>query len=110
MNPYVSPNPLPPVPKTNIFQISQIVRILNSHLSQLQLIDQGTATLQAKVAEAQKTGSSLGNSFGGSHQGNWNGSASGYGQSVGGGAGRGVGVGGGGGAADDFYRSYLGQR
>ncbi|KAK2757008.1 FG-nucleoporin nsp1 [Arachnomyces sp. PD_36] len=82
--------------------ISQIVRILNSHLSQLQLIDQGTATLQAKVSAAQRAGSTLGSNFGGSvHQQGMNGS--GYGQSVGPG-------GGGGGAADDFYRSYMGRR
>lgn len=88
-------------------QISQIVRILNSHLSQLQLIDQGTATLQTKVAAAQKAGHSLGNSFGGgSYQARHhaNGNASGFGQSVGGGGG------GGGGAVDDFYRSYMGRR
>ncbi|KAK5105435.1 FG-nucleoporin nsp1 [Lithohypha guttulata] len=33
--------------------ITQIVKILNSHLSQLQAIDQGTSALQTKVAAAQ---------------------------------------------------------
>ncbi|KAF3483882.1 uncharacterized protein GIQ15_03206 [Arthroderma uncinatum] len=69
--------------------ISQIVRILNSHLSQLQLIDQGTAALRAKITASQK----LGNSISGFKNG----------------APRGVG-GGSGGAAEDFYRSYMGRR
>lgn len=68
--------------------ISQIVRILNSHLSQLQTIDQGTAELQAKVSAAQKAGQSLGSRLGQN--------------------GHGIGVGGN--AADDFYRSYMGRR
>ncbi|KAF5014582.1 hypothetical protein F66182_14381 [Fusarium sp. NRRL 66182] len=71
--------------------ISQIARILNSHLSQLQMIDQGTAELQAKVSAAQKAGQSLGSRLGG------------YGQNGGN-----IGVGGS--AADDFYRSYMGRR
>ncbi|KUL88440.1 hypothetical protein ZTR_05467 [Talaromyces verruculosus] len=71
--------------------ISQIVRILNSHLSQLQMIDQGTAELQAKVSAARKAGQSLGSRLGG------------YGQNGGS-----IGVGGS--AADDFYRSYMGRR
>jgi nuclear pore complex protein Nup62 len=69
--------------------ISQIVRILNSHLSQLQVIDQGTSELQAKVAAAQKQGQSISSRIG-------------YGYnspSMGGGN-----------AADDFYRSYMGRR
>ncbi|MCJ1442016.1 MAG: FG-nucleoporin nsp1 [Stictis urceolatum] len=40
--------------------LSQIVKVLNGHLSQLQHIDQGTAALQAKVVEAQKASRSLG--------------------------------------------------
>jgi len=71
--------------------ISQIVRILNSHLSQLQMIDKGTAELQAKVNAAQKAGQSIGSRLGG------------YGQN-----GNSIGVGGN--AADDFYRSYMGRR
>ncbi|KAJ5523265.1 hypothetical protein N7513_012809 [Penicillium frequentans] len=69
--------------------ISQIVRILNSHLSQLQVIDQGTSELQAKVAAAQKAGQSISSRLG-------------YGY-----ASPGLG---GGQAADDFYRSYMGRR
>lgn len=66
-------------------QITQIVRILNSHLSQLQAIDQGTAALQARVTEAQKAADGLGY---------LNGGANGDGRA----------------AVDDFYRSYMGRR
>ncbi|EFQ99719.1 hypothetical protein MGYG_02732 [Nannizzia gypsea CBS 118893] len=69
--------------------ISQIVRILNSHLSQLQLIDQGTAALRAKITASQK----LGNSMSGFKNGTPR-----------------VAGGGSGGAAEDFYRSYMGRR
>lgn len=69
--------------------ISQIVRILNSHLSQLQVIDQGTTELQAKVQAAQKTGQTLSSRFG------YGFSSSGIGGTN---------------AADDFYRSYMGRR
>ncbi|KAJ5888337.1 hypothetical protein N7495_008378 [Penicillium taxi] len=69
--------------------ISQIVRILNSHLSQLQVIDQGTSELQVKVAAVQKAGQSISSRLG-------------YGYTS-------PGVGGGN-AADDFYRSYMGRR
>lgn len=88
-------------------KISQIVRILNSHLSQLQVIDQGTTELQGKVNSAQKAGQMLSSRFGHGF------SSSGIG---GGGAGAGVGAGGFGGggngasAAEDFYRSYMGRR
>lgn len=88
-------------------KISQIVRILNSHLSQLQVIDQGTTELQGKVNSAQKAGQMLSSRFGHGF------SSSGIG---GGGAGAGVGSGGFGGggngasAAEDFYRSYMGRR
>ncbi|PLN86255.1 Nsp1-like C-terminal region-domain-containing protein [Aspergillus taichungensis] len=79
--------------------ISQIVRILNSHLSQLQVIDQGTADLQSKVAAAQKAGQAMSSRFG-----------HGFSSSGMGGSGSGMGNGGGSGAADDFYRSYMGRR
>ncbi|BAE62858.1 Nsp1-like C-terminal region-domain-containing protein [Aspergillus flavus] len=69
--------------------ISQIVRILNSHLSQLQVIDQGTSELQTKVSAAQKAGQSLSSRFG------YGFSSSGMANST---------------AADDFYRSYMGRR
>ncbi|KKK26645.1 hypothetical protein P175DRAFT_060675 [Aspergillus ochraceoroseus IBT 24754] len=69
--------------------ISQIVRILNSHLSQLQAIDQGTTELQTKVSTAQKAGRTLSSRFGHGF------STSGMGN---------------GSAADDFYRSYMGRR
>jgi len=67
-------------------QITQIVRILNSHLSQLQAIDQSTVALQAKVNAAQKASQGLG--FPGMNGSNGTGN----------------------GAAEDFYRSYLGRR
>ncbi|KAJ5921384.1 hypothetical protein N7466_009710 [Penicillium verhagenii] len=70
--------------------ISQIVRILNSHLSQLQVIDQGTSELQAKVSAAQKAGQSISSRLG-------------YGYAS-------PGMGGGSHVADDFYRSYMGRR
>ncbi|EGE84514.1 nucleoporin Nsp1 [Blastomyces dermatitidis ATCC 18188] len=76
--------------------ISQIVRILNSHLSQLQLIDQGTANLHAKIAAAQKLGGSLSAH---QHQGTYSQLRNGIGNGMGGG-----------GAADDFYRAYMGRR
>ncbi|KAI2038906.1 FG-nucleoporin nsp1 [Ophidiomyces ophidiicola] len=69
--------------------ISQIVRILNSHLSQLQLIDQGTAALRAKISSTQQSGSSLSGLQ--SQYGGTPGSVSG-------------------GAAEDFYRVYMGRR
>ncbi|KAL3468397.1 Nsp1-like C-terminal region-domain-containing protein [Aspergillus heterothallicus] len=69
--------------------ISQIVRILNSHLSQLQTIDQGTTELQTKVAAAQKAGQTMSSRFG--HGYSMSGSGNGN-------------------AADDFYRSYMGRR
>lgn len=65
--------------KTLIQQLSQIVRILNGHLSQLQAIDQGTSALQSKVATAQKESQRLGHR---GHRGSGND------------------------AVDDFYRSY----
>lgn len=69
---------------TNSLQLSQVVRVLNSHLAQLQQIDQGAAALQAKVTAAQKAGQSIGPSNG--HAGPSSDSA------------------------DGFYRSYMGRR
>ena len=74
------------------------MRILNSHLSQLQLIDHGTTELQGKVGAAQKAGQALSSRFG-----------HGFSSSGMGGSG-GVSSVGGGGAAEDFYRSYMGRR
>ncbi|KAI0135616.1 Nsp1-like C-terminal region-domain-containing protein [Daldinia grandis] len=62
--------------------LSQIVRVLNSHLAQLQWIDTNAAALQAKVAAAQKERSTIGNHYGGPEQDN----------------------------VDSFYRSYMGRR
>ncbi|KAI9771153.1 MAG: Nucleoporin-62 C-terminal-like protein [Geoglossum simile] len=63
--------------------LSQIVKVLNSHLSQLQWIDQNAATLQSKVSAAQKAGQGIGsNGYGGPGEE----------------------------AADDFYRSFRGRR
>jgi nuclear pore complex protein Nup62 len=40
--------------------LSQIVRVLNGHLSQLQWIDTNAAALQAKVQAAQKASNNMG--------------------------------------------------
>lgn len=69
---------------TYLLQLSQVVRVLNSHLTQLQQIDQGAAALQAKVIAAQKASSSAGPSNG------FSGPTSE--------------------AVDGFYRSYMGRR
>ncbi|KIY02591.1 uncharacterized protein Z520_01056 [Fonsecaea multimorphosa CBS 102226] len=71
--------------------ITQIVKILNSHLIQLQAIDQGTQTLQEKVAVAQKSASQLGYLTGYGSSSTTNGSNTGA-------------------AVQDFYRSYMGRR
>lgn len=65
-----------------VLQLSQIVRILNGHLMQLQVIDQGTTKLQAKVDAAQSASRGISNSrtFLNSN------------------------------SADEFYRSYMGRR
>nr|POE69070.1 nucleoporin nsp1 [Quercus suber] len=42
--------------------LTQIVRVLNGHLAQLQTIDAGAATLQGKVTAAQHDARSLGQS------------------------------------------------
>ena len=65
-------------------QLSQIVRVLNGQLAQLQKVDQGAAELQAKITAAQKTGRSIGS------YDDLNGSGNS--------------------AADEFYRSYMGRR
>lgn len=65
-------------------QLSQVVRVLNSHLTQLQQIDQGAAALQLKVATAQKASQTLSPANG------LNGPSSD--------------------AADSFYRSFMGRR
>jgi len=44
--------------------LSQIVRVLNGHLSQLQWIDTNAAALQAKVMAAQKASNSMGTTAG----------------------------------------------
>ncbi|KAK4692153.1 nuclear pore complex protein Nup62, partial [Lecanoromycetidae sp. Uapishka_2] len=64
--------------------LTQVVRVLNSHLTQLQQIDQGTAALTLKVKEAQRAGQSMGPSTG------LRGPTSD--------------------AADGFYRSFMGRR
>ena len=69
----------------NRSQITQIVKILNSHLLQLQAIDQGSVALQEKIAAAQKSANGLGY---------LNGSGNGAGGST----------------VQDFYRSYMGRR
>lgn len=76
----------PAISETNEIQITQIVKILNSHLVQLQTIDQGTQALQEKIATAQKAASQLGYLNGSSLSGNS------------------------GAAVQDFYRSYMGRR
>lgn len=70
---------------TNRFrQLSQVVRVLNNHLTQLQQIDQGAAALTLKVKEAQKAGQVTGppNGLSGPSSD----------------------------AADGFYRSFMGRR
>ncbi|KAL9615395.1 MAG: hypothetical protein Q9167_000223 [Letrouitia subvulpina] len=64
--------------------LSQVVKVLNNHLIQLQQIDQGAAALQLKVASAQKDGQRL-SSTNGLMTPSRN-------------------------AADGFYRSFMGRR
>ncbi|KAL8992823.1 MAG: hypothetical protein Q9169_006809 [Polycauliona sp. 2 TL-2023] len=64
--------------------LSQVVRVLNSHLTQLQQIDQGANALKLKVAAAEKASRSMGATNG------FNGPSSD--------------------AADSFYRSFMGKR
>jgi nuclear pore complex protein Nup62 len=68
---------------TLFIKLSQIVRVLNGHLSQLQWIDQNAAALQAKIAAAQKSGQSIGSNGYGTVEND---------------------------PADEFYRSYMGKR
>lgn len=46
-------------------KLSQIVRVLNGHLTQLQWIDTNASALQAKVVAAQKATGNMGASVGG---------------------------------------------
>jgi nuclear pore complex protein Nup62 len=62
--------------------LTQIVRVLNGHLVQLQWIDTNASALQSKVAAAQKASGNMG-------------ASTGFGESD---------------AADSFYRSYRGGR
>lgn len=64
--------------------LSQVVRVLNSHLGQLQAIDSGATALQAKIAAAQKEGQRLGGANGWQELGSD--------------------------PAEDFYRSFRGSR
>jgi nuclear pore complex protein Nup62 len=68
---------------TDGLQLSHIVRVLNSHLTQLQWIDQNTEVLQAKVTAAQKLGQSIASNGNGGPLDD---------------------------AAESFYRSYTGRR
>lgn len=71
--------------QANTMQLQKIVKVLNGHLSQLQWIDENAASLQAKVAAAQKENHQLGASVrGGVNEFNT--------------------------PADDIFRSYLGRR
>lgn len=70
---------------TNIAQLSLIVRVLNSHLTQLQWIDQNAEALQQKVTAAQKLSQSV----------NSNGYGYGAQESD---------------PSDSFYRSMMGRR
>ncbi|KAI5289785.1 hypothetical protein KEM54_003220 [Ascosphaera aggregata] len=85
--------------------VSQIVRILNSHITQLQSIDQDTAALRAQVTASQKLGDSIagnmGASFGSSVR-----SSNPFRASVNGSAGVPPAVGNS--AVDDFYKAYVG--
>ncbi|KAJ9139181.1 Nucleoporin nsp1 [Pleurostoma richardsiae] len=62
--------------------LSNIVRVLNGHLTQLQWIDSNAAALQAKVAAAQKASSGMGSQYNAPESD----------------------------AAESFYRSYVGRR
>ncbi|KAJ2964921.1 hypothetical protein NQ176_g10764 [Zarea fungicola] len=62
--------------------LSQIVRVLNGHLTQLQWIDANATALQAKVASAQKSNNSMANNYAGVESD----------------------------AAESFYRSYMARR
>jgi nuclear pore complex protein Nup62 len=67
----------------NRLQLTKVVRVLNSQLSQLQLIDSGAAQLQEKIAKAQKESRGVGSN-------GWNGLGTD--------------------PSEDFYRSFRGGR
>ncbi len=67
-------------------QLEQVVKVLNQHLQQLQMIDMGAEALHARVSAAQAEQRAA------------------FGRS-----GRGVGMNGSS-AADDFYRSFVGGK
>lgn len=75
--------------------LADIVRVLNSHLAQLQTIDDGASALQGKVTLAQRDARQLGGSLGGA--------------GVTGGASGSYGGGDAGGWVEGFGRSYLGR-
>ena len=68
---------------TNTRQLTKVVRVLNTQLSQLQLIDSGASQLQDKINKAQKESRAVGAS-------GWNGLGTD--------------------PAEDFYRSVRGNR
>lgn len=70
-------------PVLMIEQLTKVVRVLNSQLSQLQLIDSGASQLQEKIQKAQKESQRIGAN-------GWNGLGTD--------------------PADDFYRSFRGGR
>lgn len=85
-DPVRSPSPVPtftPHLHTNSHQLTKVVRVLNTQLSQLQLIDSGASQLQEKITKAQKESRAVGAS-------GWNGLGTD--------------------SADDFYRSFRGNR
>lgn len=60
LNDPVSSNHLHYSQRTNVVQqLTQIVRVLNGHLSQLQEIDHGATQLQGKISSAQREGQRL---------------------------------------------------
>jgi nuclear pore complex protein Nup62 len=69
--------------KADQIQLTKVVRVLNTQLSQLQLIDSGAAQLQEKIDKAQKEGHRVGTN-------GWNGLGSD--------------------PTEDFIRSYRGGR
>ena len=66
-----------------VYQLTKVVRVLNTQLSQLQLIDSGASQLQEKITKAQKESQRVGAN-------GWNGLGTD--------------------PADDFYRSFRGGR
>lgn len=71
------------LPCTNIRQLTKVVRVLNTQLSQLQLIDSGASQLQEKISKAQKESRVVGAN-------GWNGLGTD--------------------PTEDFYRSFRGNR